>query len=153
MSNRFTPLLAISIIFVLTIVFGIIFIVPRTLTYRNVQIGNTNIRVIIASTPKEKERGLGGRDNLARNEGMLFVFDQPGQYPFWMKEMRFPLDIIWIDQNFKIVDIEDDISPNTYPKTFVPGIPAQYILEVNANFTRKNAITIGDSVQNILGTN
>ena len=61
-----------------------------------------------------------------------------------MKEMLFPLDIIWFDQDFKVVEVMKDISPSTYPNTFVSKVPAQYIFEVNAGTAEKYGIKEGD---------
>lgn len=104
------------------------------------------IDVEIADTPAEQEQGLSGRQNLAENTGMLFVFDHPSLYSFWMKDMNFPLDFIWIDQSWKIIDITKNVSPDTYPQTFQPQQPAQYIIELNANWTTSHNIKIGDKI-------
>ncbi len=86
------------------------------------------------------------RDSLPQNEGMLFVYDQPTDLRFWMKDMRFPLDMIWIDHNKKIVHIEQDVKPSSYPKVFSAKTLAQYVLETNANYVSKHNIKVGDAV-------
>ncbi len=98
----------------------------------NMYLGNLPLKVEIARTDAERRLGLGGRISLEQDQGMLFVFDRPQRLEFWMKDMHFPLDMIWLDQNFMIVDISKDVRPDTYPQTFSPKIPAQYVLEVNA---------------------
>jgi uncharacterized membrane protein (UPF0127 family) len=67
-----------------------------------VQIGGQNIYVDVAYSSLDQQRGLGGKQEIGANQGMLFVFDRPGKYIFWMKDMNFPIDIIWIDKNLKI---------------------------------------------------
>jgi hypothetical protein len=63
---------------------------------------------------------------------MLFEFPASGYYPFWMKDMRFPIDIIWISANKKVVKVQKDLQPSSYPRTFSSAEPAQYILELKA---------------------
>ncbi len=110
------------------------------------RINNATISVELATTPAAQERGLGGRRNLPENQGMLFLYDKAARYSFWMKNMQFPIDIIWIDENKRVVDITKNLSPATFPNTFQPTKPARYILEVNAGFADRNAIAIGNAV-------
>ncbi|OGG36778.1 hypothetical protein A2110_01050 [Candidatus Jorgensenbacteria bacterium GWA1_54_12] len=107
------------------------------------------IELIPAVTAAEKMRGLSGRAELPENHGMLFVYNRPGRYGFWMKDMRFPIDIIWLSKGFTIVDITPHISPDSFPKVFRPKEPAQYVLEVNADFAEKHHLSIGDSLKPI----
>ncbi|MFZ5845697.1 MAG: DUF192 domain-containing protein [Patescibacteria group bacterium] len=104
--------------------------------------------VEVAVTAKERERGLSGRTTLAPNRGMLFVFASPGVYHFWMREMRFPLDFIWIkDQT--VVDLSENIPSPTggeKPVELAPRQPVDKVLEVNAGEVTKYGITVGDKV-------
>jgi uncharacterized membrane protein (UPF0127 family) len=87
------------------------------------------------------------RKNLANNQGMLFVYQDEGRHTFWMKNMRFPLDIIWIDSNKRVVDIYEFALPcKEFCKTISPQSAAKFILEVNAGFVRKHQIKIGNTV-------
>jgi len=110
------------------------------------KINNVDIEIEIAKTPSEKEKGLSGREKLEENSGMLFIFNRPDFYSFWMKDMQFSIDIIWIDENLKIVDISQNLSPQTFPQNFKPATPSQYVLEVNAGFCRQHQIKVGDKV-------
>lgn len=112
-----------------------------------VTIRGETLKVEIAQTPKEKERGLSGKLSLPKDLGMLFVFDEPGIYGFWMKDMNFPIDIIWISQDSKIIDISPDILPSTFPDTFSPKLPAKYVLEVNAGWAEQHKVTVEDGVK------
>ena len=87
---------------------------------------------------------MSNREKLPANAGMLFVFDQPDYHSFWMKDMLFAIDIIWIDENKKIVDITHNAEPESYPKIFQPSSPAQYVLEVNSFWAAEHGIVIGD---------
>lgn len=110
------------------------------------KIGQAEVWVDVAQTPAQRERGLLGRAELGDNEGMLFVFDKPDYYSFWMKGMKFPLDIIWIDKELRVVGVVEKALPESFPQTFVPNVPVSYVLEVNAGFAGENGIRPGDSV-------
>ena len=112
-----------------------------------VTIKGETLKVEVAQTPYQMERGLSGRSSLPQGRGIVFVFSVPGFYGFWMKEMNFPIDIIWIGPDFKVVGISSDVSPSTYPKVFTPEVPAQYVLEVAAGWSEKNNISVGNAVQ------
>jgi uncharacterized membrane protein (UPF0127 family) len=66
--------------------------------------------------------------------GLLFVFDEPGLHGIWMKDMRFPIDILWLDDAFQVVDVRKNVAPDSYPTVFKPTKPARYVLEVTAGF-------------------
>ena len=101
----------------------------------------------VVTTPAEWEQGLSGRAPLAEGTGMLFVFDNPGNYGFWMKDMNFPLDIIWVGSDFHIVHIEKNLAPSTYPTVYYPNAQSLYVLEILAGQTDKNNIKIDDLVE------
>lgn len=120
---------------------------------KNTQIGDTiitvggkNLTVDIADDPLEQSRGLSGREILNENEGMLFVFPISHIPSFWMKDMNFSLDMIWITEAWQIAEITKNISPDTFPKTFSPESAVKYVLEVNAGWSDRNKIRVGDKV-------
>lgn len=112
----------------------------------SLEINGISIEIEMARTREEQTHGLSGRTTLSENRGMLFLYDKPGLYSFWMKDMRFPVDIIWIDSDQRIIDISKNALPESYPNTFQPREPAQYVLEVNAGFAEKYDINLGDAV-------
>ncbi len=114
---------------------------------QQVQINGTRINVEIAADRQEQKQGLSGKQELAWDSGMLFVYEEPQNPGFWMKDMNFPIDIIWIGPEKRVVDVTKNISPDTYPKTFHSSEPAQYVLEVNAGFAHQSGINIGDRVE------
>ncbi|HTE48328.1 MAG TPA: DUF192 domain-containing protein [Candidatus Paceibacterota bacterium] len=125
---------------------------------KQVKIAGQSIKVELAITPAELARGLSGRKGLASDEGMLFTFNQPGRYPFWMKDMNFPIDIIWLDEDLKVIYIKKDARPELYPETYGPddvptkiGIGAEvgtkYVLEVVSGFSEKNNLKAGDRAE------
>lgn len=117
--------------------------------YRNdktVQIESEKIRTEVASNPTEHEKGLSGRPCIEPNQGMLFVFDKAGHYPFWMKDMNFPIDIVWIGADHKVVGIDTNLAPSSYPDKYVSSKPSKYILELQANRSSSLHINLGTSV-------
>ena len=113
---------------------------------KSLKIGEQVIEIDIADTATERNLGLSGRKSLGENQGLLFIFETPALYGFWMKDMLFSIDIMWIDEQKKIVHIESDVSPETYPKSFTPSVPAKYVLEVRTGFAKEKGIKVGDGV-------
>ena len=116
---------------------------PPRITFPN----GTILNVMIAETPALREKGLSKREILRDDEGMLFVFETLDQHKIWMKDMYFPIDILWLDENFKIVDIKTGASISSYPNTFQPQTSAGFVIEVNSGYTRRNNIQVGDRVK------
>lgn len=112
---------------------------------RTLSINNHQVVIEIADTPAKRQLGLGNRDSLEANHGMLFVFDQPDEACFWMKDMHFNLDILWFDANKHLIYQKPNLSPDTYPNTFCPPTKADYVLEINAGEAAKLNIKNQDS--------
>jgi uncharacterized membrane protein (UPF0127 family) len=114
----------------------------------NVVINKKVIKVEIADDMIKQIQGLSDRPALADGEGMLFIFAQKQARRFWMKNMKFSLDIIWIDDN-KIVKIDANLPPEgAHPQKSYDSIwPINYVLEVKAGYTEKNNIKVGDKVK------
>ena len=108
-------------------------------------IGDATVRAEVANTEERKRMGLSGRMSLDEDAGMLFVFDRPDYYAFWMPDMYISLDIIWFDSSLRIISITEDVVPESYPETFMPEAPAQYVLEVPAGFSRTHGVVPGMS--------
>jgi uncharacterized membrane protein (UPF0127 family) len=100
----------------------------------------------IAKNAQEFAKGLGGRPCILPNQAMLFPFTKEGHYAFWMKDMKFPIDVIWINAAHKVAAIEIDFQPSTYPERRGNQQPAQYVLEVKANRTKELNIDLGTPV-------
>jgi uncharacterized membrane protein (UPF0127 family) len=120
--------------------------VPQKLELAHVLIGNKNISVEIARSEEERQTGLANRSFLGAEEGMFFVFDSDSKYSFWMKDTLIPLDIIWIDSDFTIVDVKENVKPESFPEVFEPSSPARYVLEVNSGFFKKQNLSIGQKI-------
>jgi len=111
------------------------------------RIARVVMEVELSQNLGERELGLSGRQSLASGKGMLFIFPKPGLYVIWMKNMKFPIDIIWLDQNYKVIYIKENARPESYPETFSPPDLAQYVLETNIGFADKYQIKIGDQAE------
>jgi uncharacterized protein len=105
--------------------------------------GNVSLRIEYATTSASRERGLGGRESVAPDYGMLFVFPKDERYGFWMKDMLVPIDMFWLDSEGHVVSIAPRIATSTYPNVFYPTAPARYVLETAAGFAQEHGITTG----------
>ena len=118
-----------------------------------VEVGNAAFRVEIADDPQERTQGLSGRESLAQNAGMLFVYPEPLVPAFWMPDMRFPLDFVWIGEDCAVADVTPDVpapapsTPHSELPTYTPAAPVRYNLEVNAGAAARHGIAVGDAVR------
>lgn len=124
---------------------------PQTSKVSQAIIGDISLNVEIADTSSKRSKGLANRERLASNSGMLFIFDKESKYSFWMKGLKFPLDLIWI-KNRQVVDLIKNVLPpevgqkdETLP-IYVPNQPVDMVLEVNGGFIDSNNIKIGDTI-------
>lgn len=111
-----------------------------------VNIGEQKFMVALADTPAERTKGLSLTDAVPE-DGLLFIFDKDDIEGFWMKDMKYSIDIIWINGAGEIIDINEHVSPDTYPTTFYPPQPIRYVLETRDGFVREKGIKIGDIVE------
>jgi|SRR5579871_3958195 len=123
-------------------------ILPAT-SRQQVKINGHTISIQVATTDAQKRQGLSDRDSLPQDAGMLFLFDHPDYYLFWMRHMKIPLDIIYLNGN-KIVTMMQDVKNPPYsvenPPILKPIAPADKVLEVNAGTAKKYNLKIGDSI-------
>ena len=106
---------------------------------------DTCVNAKVVSTTADLERGLQGRAGLAKDQGMLFVFTKDGRHRFWMKDMKFALDILWLDRGAGIVAVGENLPPCTADpcQVYAPPRNARYVLEVNAGFSRAHGLKPG----------
>ena len=112
----------------------------------SIQIGEENFLVLVADTSKKRALGLSGREELVSGMGMLFVFEKSGDYPFWMKDMNFAIDIIWINEDKEIIYILENVEPETYPKSFTSEEDSLCVLEFPTGTVDEAEIKIGDKI-------
>jgi uncharacterized membrane protein (UPF0127 family) len=108
------------------------------------------IALAIAREESERIRGLSGQESIGDREGLLLAFPEPGIHGIWMREMNFAIDIIWLDDNFRVVDIKENALPESFRSIldadiFKPRTPARFVLEVRAGMVREINISIGDA--------
>lgn len=111
-----------------------------------------SITAELAVTDEERQLGLMYREEILADQGMLFIFEEEGRYSFWMKNMKFSLDILWLDKGKRIVHIERNVPPckrepcPSYP----PSIPAMYVLELKAGSVDEHKLKLFDQVDFVL---
>jgi len=106
-----------------------------------------NITLLVSKTTEQLETGLGNRSSLPSNEGMLFVFNTPAIQCFWMKDMHFPIDIIWLSVTKNVLYIQPNVSPNTYPESFCPPFLAKYVIELNSGQAKAAGLISGNKLE------
>ena len=116
---------------------------PAAATGPTVSFGSVSLRVELATTPAEREKGLGGRTSMPEDSGMLFVFPKDDLYGFWMKDTLIPLDMFWLDSKGQVVSIAQDVATSSFPHVFYPSAPALYVLETRAGFARDHGVRAG----------
>ena len=112
----------------------------------SVQIRDTVFVVEVVDTEEKRTLGLSGRESLLPEYGMLFVFEEPGHYSFWMKDMNFPIDIVWIDEHRRIIFIIEHVAPETYPEVYVSKQKALYVLELAEGVVEVSGMEVGDEL-------
>lgn len=141
------------VIFAIIVLTSSIFIqtVPKTgvLTSSACFENGVCLNLEIADSPQERAQGLMFRDNLASDSGMLFIFETDSDYAFWMKNTKIPLDIIWLDSDYRIVGIRENVAPCVAdPCTmYSVGVPARMVLETNAGIVQQNNVRSSQKVQ------
>ena len=115
--------------------------------------GEASYSVDLAVTPEERQQGLSGRERMAQDEGMLFVFEEERGLSFWMKEMHFPLDIIWIDAQCRLAGVSANVPTpppgagnEEIPRAQSPS-PARFVLELNAGEALRHGLQPGNLVE------
>ena len=148
-SRRFFPLLAFSVLLSISysnllISRDFIYATARVITQEGV-----SIPVEVSDTPAKRALGLGSRDSLRKGWGMLFIFENLFPHRFWMKKMRFPIDIIWLNNN-RIVEIARRVpSPEggLVPLKLHPDNPSNFVLEIEAGRAEELGLTEGQSLR------
>lgn len=100
----------------------------------------------VADTEILRIRGLSGHAPLPPDAGMWFDFGSPQHADIWMKDMNFPIDILWFDEDLRAVHIKENALPESYPEVFSPTVPSRYVLEVPAGFVKEKGVSLGDRI-------
>lgn len=114
----------------------------------SVRFDDVTIAARVARSEQARVRGLSGTKNLSEGAGMLFVYEREDQWGIVMRDMRYAIDILWLDENKKVIHIVHRAEPSSYPKTvFKPKKPAKYVLELPAGAAREYGVTIGSRAE------
>lgn len=113
----------------------------------DVAVSGVHFTADVADTEELRTQGLSGRASLGKHRAMLFVFDHPAEYPFWMRGMFMAIDIIWIDSDKRIIHMEKNVSPKSFPENFKPRSDALYVLEFPSGTVEAIKMKEGDSVK------
>jgi hypothetical protein len=118
----------------------------------NIKINEQYIVADVVNTEEERNKGLSGRETIGLNDGMYFIFDEPGVYGFWMKNMKFPIDIVWIAGG-RIIGFNENVpvpvdlnAPDSELASYLPPEPVDRVLELRAGRARLLRASIGDYV-------
>ncbi len=109
-----------------------------------VKVAGHALRVEVVATAEQRSRGLMFRDKLGKNDGMLFVFDEPGYHAMWMKNTPLPLSVAFLDGEGRILNIAD-MAPETLDPHAAAG-PARYAIETNRGWFAARKVKAGDRV-------
>ena len=113
-------------------------------------INNHTFQLTVARSPEEKEVGLSKATSLSENQGMIFLFEKPDYYSFWMKDMKLPIDIIYINKD-EIVTIQNNVQPpkskEENPIIYAPTQPSDKVLEISGGLSEKYNFKKGDKVK------
>ncbi len=115
-------------------------------TIPTLRVGDQSIILEMADTEEKRVQGLSGRPSLESNRGMLFVFDEVGSYGFWMKDMHFAIDIVWISADLRVAGVSKNAQPESYPNIFYSPTPIKYVLELNSGESEKLGIDTGSEL-------
>jgi uncharacterized membrane protein (UPF0127 family) len=116
---------------------------PQLQPHTTLHLGDGVFTARVAKTSTELEKGLSDTRGLGEDQAMILVYDKDGKWPVTMKGMKYPIDIVWLDKDKKVVYIVKNATPESYPyDVFVPKADARFVVEVPAGTTGKKAITI-----------
>ena len=118
---------------------------------QNIKIGDKNYEIFVTETEEERNTGLAAFENIKDNEGMLFEFPEENFYSFWMKDMKFDIDIIFLDQNKKVIQIFESVQKSSYQnkenhQIYLPKLKSKYVIEIKSGESKKNQLKVGDVI-------
>ena len=116
---------------------------PPPLRTTTLVVGGVSYRLEVAETSRSRARGLSGRAALANDGGMLFVFRETGRHTFWMKDMRFPIDILWLDERWCVVESASHVRPDSYPARYGLSPSSRYAVELPAGTADAQGVAVG----------
>jgi uncharacterized membrane protein (UPF0127 family) len=104
---------------------------------------NKNYQILLANTEELRIKGLSNKKELEKNKIILFIFEKPETIGIWMKDMLFNIDIVYVDENWNVINYFDNVSPSTYPNIFYSSSSAKYVIEMNSGERLESGIDKG----------
>jgi uncharacterized membrane protein (UPF0127 family) len=138
------------VLLILAFIAGAAYVVmePQLRPHVTVRLGDGVFLARVAKTAEAREKGLGEVTGLRDNEAMLFVFDTDDKWSMWMKDVEYPIDIVWLSHEKKVVYIVKNAPPESYPyESFTSKQDARYVVEFPAGTVNKKTITIGKQAE------
>lgn len=145
MSRRKEALSWVFVVFVLLLVgaTALYILWPQLQPQTTLRIGDGVFQTRVARTEEAREKGLSGTARLNQDEALLFVFEREDKWPIWMKDMKYSIDIVWLDKDKKVVHIVKNAPPESYPyEKFIPKRDALYVVELPAGTVAEKSIII-----------
>lgn len=156
------------VVFIITLIFSVLIfynqifynqtvsseIVPEqkpNLINTTAKIGEDSYELYIVNSSEDMQKGLARFDRIEKNQGMLFIFDEPGRYTFFMKDMKFDIDIIFLDEMGKVINIFQNVKKESYRgpfdyEAYKPYEPAKFVVELVAGEVNQNKLKVGDRI-------
>jgi uncharacterized membrane protein (UPF0127 family) len=141
--NKFLSWLLVVFMLLLVAVAAFYVLKPQLEQHTTLRLGDGVFKARVAKTDAEREKGLSGTAKLRDDQAMLFVFGSDGKWSIWMKDMSYPIDIVWLNKDKKVVHIVKNAPPESYPyESFVSKEDARYVVELPAGTADKKRIVI-----------
>lgn len=153
LARRLPLVLIVAFIFLLCF-FSVLLLTTRIQSGQNletkqtcvIEVDTECIELEYVVTAKDKETGLAKYDSMTSTQGMVFVYDVPGKACMWMKGMNFSIDIVWLDNDKRVINTATNVSPDTYPRSFCSTQPAQYVIELAAGVADQAKLKPGQQI-------
>jgi len=119
---------------------------------KSLQIGDKTYEIFLTENEEDMKKGLAAFDDIKDSQGMLFEFEVEDFHSFWMKDMKFDIDIIFLDKEMKVVHIFENVRKDTYKnqndyKIFIPKLKSKYVIEIKSGEVKKNKLKLGDIIK------
>jgi len=118
---------------------------------KNIQIGSKNYEIYITESRENQTTGLAAFEEIKENQGMIFEFPEEDYHAFWMKNMKFDIDMIFLDQNNQVIQIFENVQKSSYKsdtdfQTYMPKLKSKFVIEIKSGETKKNGLRTGDVI-------
>ena len=129
------------------VIAGVVLLLANLQSSQKLSLGSREFNTTILRTTDELRKGLSGTKSLAANHAMVFVFEKDSRWGIWMKDMNYAIDIVWLDNQFKVVHLVQDAQPSSYPETiFTPQENSRYVIELASGTIEGTGVKKGDLV-------